>query len=406
MRPLTVCMFSNLFPPIVSGSSTQTAALSRELIKRGHQVIVISAQTAENNRDYEESDGVHVCRLPAIRLPRMQISYNFPWLSYTFTPGNLKRIHKILCEHQPDILHLHNHMFDLALSAVVMRRLTNKPLVVTIHTIVKHSLARYNLLLYPFDRILLRHLVIRQAETIISPDLNAQRYVAEAFGRMDSVIVAYGIALPDIPEDDTVENIKKKYALTGKQVVLSLGHVNDNRNRRDIIEAMPHVLRRMPNAVLLVVGGIATQEPAQRVKRLGLEKAVVFTDHVPHAQIPLFLQLADIEAHWLNQDSVENTSLGIASLEAMLAGKVVLAAANEMTYGAGVLKNGENVILVTPGNPKQLAETIVELLEDKEKCIEIGRRARKTIIEHFSWDSVCAQTVQVYQEAIRKRVRS
>ena len=43
-RAVRVCMFSNLFPPVPSGSSTQTAALSRELVGRGHQVDVITAR--------------------------------------------------------------------------------------------------------------------------------------------------------------------------------------------------------------------------------------------------------------------------------------------------------------------------------------------------------------------------
>lgn len=405
MKPLTVCMFSNLFAPVVSGSSTQAEGLSRELSKRGHQVIVITAQTPENHNNYEALEGVHIYRLPAIPLPRMRISFNFPWLSYTFTPGNLKRVHRILHKHQPDVLHLHNHMFDLAFIAVLMRRHIKKPLVVTIHTIVKHSLLRYNLLLAPFDRIILKNLVVQQAEVIINPDLNTQRYVVETFGRRDSVIVPYGITLPQVTADSTVEYIKSKYHLMGKQVILSLGHVHDIRNRTDLIEAMPYILRQVPNAVLLIVGSIATQEPIQRVKRLGLQDSVIFSDYVPHYQIPAFLELTDIEVHWLNQDSMENTSLGIASLEAMWAGKVVLAAANERTYGDGVLKNGENIILVAPGNSKKVAEIIVHLLENKEKRVTIGAKARQTIMKHFSWESVCTQTIQVYQEAERKQAQ-
>ena len=40
---LNVCMFSNLFSPVVSGSSVQSGLLSRELIRRGHRVSVVTA---------------------------------------------------------------------------------------------------------------------------------------------------------------------------------------------------------------------------------------------------------------------------------------------------------------------------------------------------------------------------
>ena len=128
---LKVCMFSNLFPPVVSGSSTQSSTLARELVKRGHEVVVITAHVDSNTPAYEHLDGVHIYRLPALRLPRLPIALNFPWLSVTFTPGNQRRIAAILDRHQPDVLHLHNHMFDLAFSAVRMHRRFKKPLVVT-----------------------------------------------------------------------------------------------------------------------------------------------------------------------------------------------------------------------------------------------------------------------------------
>lgn len=124
---------------------------------------------------------------------------------------------------------------------------------------------------------------------------------------------------------------------------------------------------------------------------------------VSQEEVLTYLSAADLEAHWLNQEEPERTSLGIASLEAMLAGKVVLAAANPNTYGPGILVPGENILIVKPGHPPELARTIIELLRDDARRAAIGLRASQTIREHFSWDSVCRQTLQVYQAAIQKR---
>ena len=399
--PINVCMFSNLYPPVVSGSSTQTASLSRELARCGCQTVVITAKVTRDSKEYEEVDGVYVYRLPAIRLPKMPISLNFPWLSYTFTLRNLRHIENIIKQHSPDVLHLHNHMFDLALSAVLMHRRTKKPLVITIHTVIKHARNFYNLLLYPADRLFLKHLVINQADALICPDLNIKDYVRDAFGKSDAALVPYGISLPETPIDGLVERLMTKYHLDGKRVILSLGHVHEIRNRKDLIEALPGVLEVFPNTVLLIVGTVADDSPAVLARKLGLHESVIFTGHVPHSEVPAFLALADLEAHWLNQDVPQKTSLGIASLEAMGAGKVVLAAANENTYGQGVLRNGENIVFVEPGNPRQLARTIVELLSDEERCRAIGHRASQMVKEHFSWDSVCARTLDLYREVIR-----
>jgi len=86
----------------------------------------------------------------------------------------------------------------------------------------------------------------------------------------------------------------------------------------------------------------------------------------------------------------------------MGAGNVVLVAANQDTYGKGILRNGENVILVDQGRPDKLAETIIGLLNDDNRRRQIAERAKQTIRQHFSWDSVCSRTINVYEEVLRK----
>jgi 1,2-diacylglycerol 3-alpha-glucosyltransferase len=396
----SVCMFTNLFPPVVSGSSTQSFLSSRELVQRGWDVVVITAQVAADTSSYEQVDGVHVYRLPAFGLPRLPIAFNFPWLSYTFTPANLKRIEVILDRHQPAVLHLHNHMFDLAFSAALMRRRRKIPLVVTIHTMIRHANGFYNLLLYPLDRLLLKNAVIRQADAVLCPDLNIMEYVHGAFGRLDAKMLPYGISKPLAAAPELVQLLREKYQLNGKKVILSLGHVHEIRNRKDLVEAMPVILNAFPNTILLIVGVVATTTPAETARKLGIEKAVVFTGQQPHSNIAAFFELADLEAHWLTQDKPEKTSLGVATMEAMNAGKTILVVANENTYGPKVLCNGENLVLVEPDNPKKLADVILQLFRDDTKCLAIGQKARETIRTHFSWDVICARTISIYESLL------
>jgi len=402
MSHLTVCMLSNLYPPVVSGSSTQTVFLARQLARQGHKVLVITAQVDSSLPEYaEEEDGVIVYRLEALMLPELPIALNFPWLNFTFRPSNMRRVAAILEEHRPDILHLHNHMFDLGLMAARMRKRYRIPLITTIHTIIRHSNPLYNLILLPADRVLLKRIVIDQSDQLICPDFNVLRYVQEAFRRFETVIIPYGIMpLADF-DPGRVEQIRRLHQLGQKRVILSLGHVHEIRNRHDLIAAMPEVLKQAPDTALLIVGAISTKSPQKLAESLGVEDSVVFTGPVPHADIANYLALADLEAHWLNQEEPERTSLGIASLEAMLAGKVVLAAANPNTYGPGLLKDGENIIIVPGGEPTQLAQTIVDLLRDENRRRAMGQRAQASIAEHFSWDSIAAQTLQAYRAILQ-----
>jgi 1,2-diacylglycerol 3-alpha-glucosyltransferase len=402
--PMNICMLSNLFHPVMSGSATQTQSLSRELVKRGHNVVVITAKVDKQSPEYECIEGVHIYRLPAIRLPEMGISFNFPWFSYTFTPANMMRIRKIIIRHRCQIMHLHNHMLDLAFSAVLLSRSMKMPLVITFHTIIKHARPLYNLILLPLDRILLKWCVVRQAQCVICPDMNMVDYAVTGFGKdIRKEMIPYGINLLPEPPLGTVSELRKKYGLEEKRVILSLGHVHEIRNRRDLVEAMPSVLKVFPKTVLLIVGAEATRTPSDTARKLGISDAVVFTGPMPYDLVPAFVKLSDIEAHWLTQDSAGKTSLGIATLEVMGAGKTVLAAVNEDTHGHGIIRNGDNLLLVEPHQPEKLARTIIDILGDDERRVRIGRNARSTIRDNFSWDTVCEKTAGLYHKLLDEK---
>ncbi len=398
--PQRICMMTNLYPPVVSGSSTQSSALSRELASRGYEPFVITARVDASKPEYEEVDGVPIYRLPCLKLPELPIALNCPWLSFTFTPGNISRIRRILRRHKPDVLHLHNHMFDLAFSAVMMRREFHLPLVITMHTVIRHAGAIYNALLYPADRILMRCLVAQQADMLLCPDVNMQSYVKEAFPTSRTALLPYGIELPPAATPARVEELRRELNLTGKRVILSLGNVHEVRSRRDEIRALPTILQAHPNAVLLIVGGENTPTPRRLAKELGVEHAVIFAGHRPHADVPALMALADMEAHLFYQEkSAATTSPGIASQEAMAAGKVVLSASNPDSLGPGELRHGENVFLVELNHPEQVADVVIDVLNDEAKRARIGAAAAKLIRDRFSWEAICQRTLAAYAEA-------
>ena len=401
-RPHSVCMFSNMFPPVVSGSAIQSSSLARELIARGHCPFVICARVDATSNEYEELDGVPVYRLPARRLPKLPIAMNSPWLSYTFTPGNIRRVMEIFDRHRPEVIHLHNHMFDLSLMAVWMRKRFAIPLTVTLHTMIRHSRSLYNVLLYPADRLVLRRLVAEQAEVLICPDENIMEYARQAFPRTRRTMIPYGIDILDHAEKSEVERFRSAYGLKGKRVILSLGHVHGLRDRRELVAALPAVRKAVGDVVVLIVGDEGVDTPRRLAADLGVSDAVIFTGHIPRDQVAAHLALADMEMHLFYQDSRGKDSLGMASLEAMGSGLTVIGAAHKDTYGKGLLRDGENVVLVRRGMGKDIEKVITDLLQDGVRRERIGRAAGKLVGDHFSWDRTCQQTLDAYDEAGRR----
>lgn len=401
-KPLRIAMMTNLFHPVATGSSTQVQGLAKALAALGHHVIVITAHVDSATPAHERMDGFEVLRIPALHLPKMAISLNFPWLNWTFWPKNLKRMETILREHRIDLLHVHNHMFDMAFAGRVLGRRLGLPVVVTLHTIIKHSIAAFNLILFPADRVFLRRAVVKHASAVICPDVNIQTYLREAFGRTDGTMIPYGISLPIHPGTEVTREIVDKFSLKGRRVILSLGHVHALRNRLDLIRALPQVRERFPDVLLLIVGSVGDQRPVDLVKQLNLEDTVIFAGTQPHAHVPVYHEIAELEAMWFDQADGGKNPLGIACMEAMLAGKPVLTVSNEMTFGPGVLIDGGNVLLVKAREADRLASILIDLLDGPQKSASIGDAARNIAQKHFAWATVANSTVKLYRKLIRK----
>jgi 1,2-diacylglycerol 3-alpha-glucosyltransferase len=398
----SVCMLSNLYPPIMSGSALQIFQLSRELARRGHNIVIVTARTDHAAPEHERNAGVEVYRLPAVRLPQMSISLNFPWLTYTFWPTNMRRMKAIIERHNIELLHLHNHMFDLAFSAVWLRHKCGLPLVLSLHTPITHNNSLFNFLLTRAERYLLKPVVVKAADAVVIPDYNVVPYMEQRFGLKAAAVIPYGIHAPAAPAPELLEALRVRYKLLGKRLVLSVGHVHQIRNRLDLIRAFKVVKSRIPDALLLIVGAMAYQPAVDLALELELGDSVAFTGILNHEEVIALLSLADIEAHWftLEHPALES-SPGPATMEAMFAGKTAMTYASENTFGPGVLRNGHNVILVRPGDCDRIAANIVELLQNPARTAAVGEAARQVAEQHFAWPSIAAQFEQVYANCLR-----
>ena len=389
-------MFSNLFPPVVSGSSTFTWDLSRNLVQRGHQVTVVTAQV-ENVAKHEIVEGVRVFRLPAIRLPRLPITYNFKWMTYTFTPRNLSRLEALFAQEQFDVIHQQNHIFDTILSSTRMARRHSLPLILTVHTPVEHPNPLFNAVLTGLDAIA-RRVIFDKADGVISAGTGGKDYIESRHRISSPIIIPYGIEVAQ-PRQEDIRILKQRFGLGDGPVILSLGHVNRLRNRVDLIQAMPLVLQRFPTARLLIVGGIDVQEPLQLVQQLGLDNSVTFTGAVPHDQIPALFALSTVEAATFN--TTRYPGPGIAHMEAMAAGLPVIAT-EVGPQSSFNLHNWENAVLLPPNRPKVMAEALIRLLSDEELRRRIGENARQTMAQNCSWDAVCEAHITLYRKTIEQ----
>jgi glycosyltransferase involved in cell wall biosynthesis len=88
------------------------------------------------------------------------------------------------------------------------------------------------------------------------------------------------------------------------------------------------------------------------------------------------------------------------TLQAMACGRPVVLSRTQGLWEPEALRNGDNVVLVPPGDPAELARCVRDLLDDTDRAEAIGRTARATVLEHASVETYAGRLLDVCRAAL------
>jgi len=130
--------------------------------------------------------------------------------------------------------------------------------------------------------------------------------------------------------------------------------------------------------------GSYSNELKEFAREIGVEQHVIFTGDVKNPFVPL--EICDVYTHITLGDG-----LPLALLEAMVMAKPIVA--TPIGGIPEVIVDGENGILVAP-EVEQIAERIDYLLRNREQAKEMGKCARETVAEKFTWEQAADRFLQ------------
>lgn len=204
------------------------------------------------------------------------------------------------------------------------------------------------------------------------------------------------------------ENRKPETCLTFEEwewpvqspVFLWCGRLQRWKGAHVFLEAAALVKQQMPSARFLVVGGTllgmdaAYQGQLQALaKALNLNGSLRFTGHVP--DVRRFMAAADVIVH----SAIQPEPFGLVVLEAMAVGKPVIAARDGGPME--IVEEPTTGLLVTPRNPKGLAEAMIRLLQDDDLRLKMGKAGKNRAERLFN----ISQTIQQFEGLYRKLVQ-
>jgi len=343
------------------GSELQLFALARNLPPRGFRPIVVTIERRHGVAEMFQAQGIEVVALP--RRGRAGLD-------------SVLALARLIRER--DIRLVHSWLWAANWRAALAGLLAPVPVVFAVRGLeddlgLAHSLAY-------------RPLSSRASRIIANSEAIVERSVQRT-GRPDLYrIVRNGIDIA------ALERAAGTRAAPGAPVVGYLGSLSSRKRVESLAPIAEMVLREIPSARFLVVGGGDSRETlVAACRRLGVESS-----------FDLAGQQADV-GRWLARMTVlihPSMSEGRSNslLEAQALGVPV--AAYDIAGNREAVLPGETGVLVRDGDERALAAAIVELLRDPARLGALAARGRAFVRERFSIDVMVDDTAEVYRAAL------
>ncbi len=213
----------------------------------------------------------------------------------------------------------------------------------------------------------------------------------------------------------------KSQSIREDKRVLFVGRVSPEKGLHDLLSAFELVQKAIPNTCLDIVGSVGSS-PYEFIVMISEEPSVmdlsVFYDgllksdnYYNYLKQHLFDHLAEhvefagpvsherVIDFYNRADVLVNPSLseafGMSLVEAMASETPVVAT---RTGGMPeIVENGVTGLLVDPADPDQLAAAILRILDNQELGLSMGKAGRIRAVEHFSWNKIAADLLELYQ---------
>lgn len=342
------------YRPHYSGLTIYTERLARSLVQLGHEVTVLTSRFSPDLPEREIRDGVRIVR-PAVWM-RLSKGVIMPSL-----PGWALRLIR-----DADVVNLHLPQMDAGYVSW-MARMMGRPVVMTYHCDLNLPSGVVNWIANQGAHVF-SHMTATASNRIVT---NTRDYAENSvFLRRYLSKMRYiptPIELPSITEED-VRAFREKYnLLPGQRIIGMNARLATEKGVEYLIEAMPEVLSRHPNARVLHVGQYQNvlgeekyaEKLAPLISRLGEHWR--FLGLLSPVEQAAFFHACEV----LVLPSINSTeSFGMVQVEAMTCGTPAVAS-DLPGVRCAVQESGMGRV-VPPRDPHAIAQALIDILDRPE----------------------------------------
>lgn len=365
--------------PTYGGSGALATELGIELARRGHEIHFITYAAPFRLRGYHERVTYHEVET---RLG------NYPLFThYPYTLALASKQCEVALRERLDVLHVH-YAIPHATTAWIAREMlaARHPIkvVTTLHgtdiTLVGQEATFFEITKFSIER--------SDRVTAVSADLREETYRAFGCGNCDIRVIPNFVNL--VEYTPAAPGTRPSFAPAGHKLVTHVSNFREVKRVKDVIRVFARVRKAMPATLLMVGDGPEREDAEAEARALEIAGDVRFLGRLD--SVAEILQASDLFIL-----PSQSESFGLAALEAMACGAVVVA-----SRAGGlpeVIEDGVNGILEPPGSVEAMGRRAVELLRSPDRHAAMSRAAIGRARE-FSADRVVPQYEALYAEVL------
>jgi len=396
------------------GGAAQIARIMAQGFKKmGYNILVVASTQDRASAGLKNVDDVQVYEIYS--------DYDLFWRAYRglCNSQTIELLKKIIQDFKPDIVQAHNIHSYLSYCALKIAKKFDAKVFLTAHDVQlfhygkltefinPHDLScpakfnykisawkqfkRYGKTYNPLRNIIIRY-YLKYADKIFSVS-NALREALNQNGINNVSVIHNGIDADEWQSDkNSVDEFKNKYSLAGRKIVLFGGRLSETKGGREIVLAMGEVIKKVPDANLLVLGkvdGYAEQMIDLSVK-LGIRDNLVFTGWLNGDSLKSAFNACDMAV----VPSVCFDSFPTINLEAMACRKPVIATC----FGGSreAVLDRETGYIVNPYDTDNLTSKIIYLLKNPTKAQIFGQAGYERVKSKFNLDRMVSDYLSFY----------
>ena len=301
----------------------------------------------------------------------------------TVAPSMVTRLRRIAKDY--DIIHIH-HPDPMAAMALRLSGYKGK---VVLHW---HSdiLSQKALLRFYLP---IQNWLIKRADTIVG---TTPVYLAESpyLQGVQEKCRCIPIGIEPIISDSVREReIRNEYS--GRRIIFSLGRLVEYKGYRYLIEAAKYL---DDSFMILIGGGGPLRESLQReIDELGVGSRVKLLGKVPQEDLASYYGACEL---FCMSSVMKTEAFGIVQIEAMSAGRPVVATKIPESGVSWVNEDGVSGINVAPRDSKAIAEAILTITDNEATWKKFSAGAAKRFAENFTKEKMISKCLNIYAETL------